>query len=335
MSKQFVQNTFWVTVAFATNFLIGFFINPYLVSRLGVVCYGFISLAGNLLVITNLLTVSLNSMFGRFLAIEIHKNDHHQAKVLFNTVFFANLILLLPLGIFLGGAFVFRNTIFDIPEAIAPMVANLFLMQITAFMLTTAFNNFGSVFFVRNRLDIQNLQSIFNKIFYAALILILFYFFPPSLTLIGVALLCPVLVDSSVKVILFQKFMPEIKISLRFFKLKNLWSVLSSGAWNSVTLLARICLFNLDVYFANMFINPFAAGTMAIAKIIPLQLDSFNAAAGNIFNPMLTRKYAQNKYSSLKKQIIFAMHFHSFFLQITHTLLHLSIDPLGSSCFIV
>ena len=312
--KQFTLNTFFVIASFAVNFLVGFFMSPYLVSRLGVASYGFISLASNIFAITGLLTVALNSMAARFLTVAVHRNDLEDANIQFNTVFFANLFLACLLGTVLTGVLFFRDHIFNIPAGISSEFGILFGIQIAVNLLSFIFSTFGCVFLVKNRLDWMNMFLILNKVLYVISIVVLFRIFAPSLMLVGFSLLLPTLVVITGKFVYSRKLLPELKIKFSCFRWQRVVVLVNSGVWNSVTSLARTCLFSLDILFANIFLGAWAAGIMAVAKIIPMQMDFFCSAINSIFTPTFTRLYACDNQSALCRQVRTAINFTAFLI---------------------
>ena len=82
--------------AFAINYLINFFLTPFITKNLGTDAYGYVTLAKTIASYAVIITTALNSYAARFITIEYHKEDYEKANVYFNSVFFADL--------FIGGA---------------------------------------------------------------------------------------------------------------------------------------------------------------------------------------------------------------------------------------
>ena len=89
-NRQLAVNLTAAGVAFAVNIGINFFLSPYIVRTVGVEAYGFWGLANNFISYASLITIALNSMAGRFLAIEVQRNDWQAANKYFSSIFFAN-----------------------------------------------------------------------------------------------------------------------------------------------------------------------------------------------------------------------------------------------------
>lgn len=92
-SKRLAINMIANIVAFVVQFGINFVLTPYIVRTLGSEAYGFVQLSNNVISWISILTVALNSMSGRFICIEINRQNTEKAKEYFNSVLVANTVL--------------------------------------------------------------------------------------------------------------------------------------------------------------------------------------------------------------------------------------------------
>ena len=86
-------------LAFVINIGINFFLTPYIIKTVGTESYGFVGLANNFVNYASLLTISLNSMAGRFITINIHQNNNKEANKYFNSILLANTFIAIILAI--------------------------------------------------------------------------------------------------------------------------------------------------------------------------------------------------------------------------------------------
>ena len=84
--KRLAINMIANIVAFVVQFGINFLLTPYIVHTLGSEAYGFVQLSNNIISWVGILTVALNSMSGRFICIEINRQNTKKAKEYFNSV---------------------------------------------------------------------------------------------------------------------------------------------------------------------------------------------------------------------------------------------------------
>lgn len=62
------------------TFSVGFFLSPFIVSKLGAEANGFTQLASNFVVYATLITTAFNSMAGRFVSVCFHRGEIDKAK---------------------------------------------------------------------------------------------------------------------------------------------------------------------------------------------------------------------------------------------------------------
>ena len=75
-------------LALMLNVIIAFFMLPYLLSNLGDSLYGIWIIAGTIISYFKVLDIGLSSSTSRFLAKEIHSNDHKQLNTIFSTSYY-------------------------------------------------------------------------------------------------------------------------------------------------------------------------------------------------------------------------------------------------------
>lgn len=106
-NRQQMINLFAGIIVFIVNLSISFFLTPYIVKQLGSAAYGFIGLSNNILSYAGLLTIAINSMAGRFVAIEVHCNNIAKANTYLSSVICANIVFsaIIMSGVFISGIF--------------------------------------------------------------------------------------------------------------------------------------------------------------------------------------------------------------------------------------
>ena len=75
------------------NVCVNLFIMPYIVNNTGSEAYGFVSLANNIVNYATIITVALNSVSSRFIALAFHKGHQKEANEYFNSVLWSDIII--------------------------------------------------------------------------------------------------------------------------------------------------------------------------------------------------------------------------------------------------
>lgn len=305
--KQLAVNLSASAVAFIVNVGISFFLTPYIINSLGVEAYGFVQLGTNFINYATLITIALNSMAGRFITIEIHKNNMLAANKYFTSVILANSIVVGILIIPTVLCVLFIDKIVSVPTEILMDVRILFSFLFANFLIGIVISSFSVSTFATNKLYLSSLRGIESNIIRATILIVLFVFFNPAVFYIGFAAFVVLCYISLFNLYYMNKYLPEIKIKKEYFDIKAVYELISSGIWNSVIHLGNILLQGLNLFMSNVFISATAMGMLAVANTVPLVLSALIGTISSVFMPDFTKLYAQNRMKelllSIKKSI--------------------------------
>lgn len=297
--RQLTVNLIASVVAFIVNVGISFFLTPYIIKSLGVEAYGFVQLGTNFINYVTLLTIALNSMAGRFITIEIHQNNWKSANKYFSSIVIANSMVV---GIIFIPALLcifFIDKIVSVPSDILGDVRILFSFLFVNFVISIVISSFSVSTFATNKLYLTSLRGIESNIIRATLLIVLFAFFKPAVFYIGFAAFIVLLYTSRFNLYYMKRFLPKIKINKKYFDIKAVIELISSGIWNSIIHLGNILLQGLNLLISNVFISATAMGMLAVANTIPLVLSSLIGTIAGVFMPDFTVSYAKNKIEDL------------------------------------
>ncbi|OFV71348.1 putative membrane protein EpsK [Acetobacterium wieringae] len=282
---------------------INFFLSPYIVSQLGTEANGFTQLANNFVMYATLITVALNSMAGRFIAIEYHRGKPKEAKAYYSSVIVGNILILalliLPSVVIITNLDKIINIsvehIYDVKMLFAFVFLNFYVSQVTGILAINMY--------VANKLFITNLINLVRTIFNGLLLICIFSFFKPFMYY--VSLIAFLLTLATVPFLLFykKKNLSDLVFDPHLFRVKYLIDLVTSGMWNTVNQGGNILMTGLDLLLANIFINPVQMGLLAIAKIIPNTILQIASTINTSFSPNLTMSYAKNDTTLFVKQV--------------------------------
>lgn len=226
-------------IASLTSFFIGmginFFLSPYIIENVGTEAYGFVGLANNFISYASLFTLALNSMAGRFITIQIHKNNKFNTQVYFNSVLIANVFMVL----FIGGIsfFIIMNldSLLSITPHLLYEVQILFGLLFINMLVTLISTVFTVSLFATNRLDLKAKRDIEANLIRVAVLIGLFVVLEPSITFLGIGSLVASIYITITGVYYTKKLLPEIEIHIKYFRFKVVKEIITSGMWNVFT----------------------------------------------------------------------------------------------------
>lgn len=290
-------------LAFAVNIGINFFLTPYIIKTVGAESFGFVGLATNFVNYASLLTIALNSMAGRFITINIYQNDFNNANKYYNSVLLANTFIAIILLFFSIICVMNLNRILNISTELYKDVQLLFSLLFMNFIVSTIGSVFAVATFAKNRLDLSSLRGIESNLLRASLLLGLFYFYKPSIAYLGIAALSASIYILSTNIYYTKTLLPQLTVKKKYFDIKSIKELLSSGIWNTIIRLGQLLLDGIDLLIANLIIGATAMGTLALAKTVPMFITYLVGVLAGVFMPSFTIQYARNNIFELIKDI--------------------------------
>ena len=307
--RRLFINSIAQVFSFSVSLGITFFLTPFIVKKLGPAAYGFVGLASSFVSYTQLVTVALNSMAGRFITVSVHKGDIETAKKYFSSVFYSNLIFIVIISTISILAIYNLEFIIQIPKQLLTDVKLLFGCMFLNFFINLLFNVYNVCTFIQNRLDLSSIRIITSQFIKALLLVGLFYFFTPAVWFIGIAT-----VISSTYIVItnfqFRKILtPQLYVCHRYFDFEKIKELFSAGVWNVVSRINGILGHGLDLLIANLFIGTSQMGIIAITRRIPSIMLTFFEQMNTIFSPSWTKFYAQGERNTFHRQLLQSIRF--------------------------
>lgn len=284
---------------FMANALVGLWLVPYLIGKLGVAGYGLVPLASQIANYATLITLAVNGSVSRFLAIEINRNDTLKANQIFNTAFFALglvLIVLIPLAAVFA---YFVPTLFDVPAQHTAGSQLLFLCILATFIITTFRGNFAVSPFALNRLDIRNAIDLVNLLARVALIVLLFRVVSVSLSQVGLAYVLAALLALVLNVYTWKRLTPQLSVRGSYFDRGSLKELTSSGSWIVVNQIGTLLFLNIDLIVVNKLFGASSAGSYSAVLQWSSLLRMMGVAVAGAFAPVVIGHFAFNQHDKI------------------------------------
>lgn len=312
--KELIINFVAIVAAFLINALTNFFLSSYVVNAVSEEAYGFVQLSNTFINYFTVITLAINSMASRFVAISYYKNNKEEAKGYYSASFWANVIISIIIIPIISILILNLEKLINISPELIGDVKLLFTFLAGNLVLGLLTTNLAISFYIKNKLYIQSMINMVGYILKAVLLYIIYLKCSPYIAFFGLVTLIVTSIVQTINLYYKVKLIPEIKIGkLELNKIKDL---LFSGVWNSVTRLGSILSEGLDLLITNLFLDSISMGILAIVKIIPNIIGGILNNLVSIFMPSMTKVYAKGSKEELKKSISDAMGFVGIFLNI-------------------
>lgn len=303
-NKQVAKNMIFSIISFVINLGVSFFFTPYLIRTVGTEAYGFFPLTNTIIGYTSILSAAIGSMAGRFIIMEFYGGDIDKAKTYYTTVIVANITLSLLFSIVGVAGLIFLEKIINIPPYLESDVKILFGLSLLCLVISLPLGILNVGLTVKNVNHFSAYSNVTSNFVRVGIMLILFWLFKPTIIYIGIAGVGSMIVGLGYGFFFKKKFLPELSFSPRtHFSIKTVWTLASSGVWNSVNQLSNVLLQGLDLLIANVFISALATGEYALAKTMPGMIYSVLAMLSGAFYPQFNILFAKKQYSELYHEI--------------------------------
>lgn len=308
-------------LAMALSILINFFLSPYIVENFGEEANGFTQLANNFVTYATLLTVALNSMAGRFITIAYHNKDYKACARYYTSVLVGNAAIILLL-LFPSVYCVFRlDSLIRIETAVVSHVKILFGLVFANFFATQIFSLFAIACYVTNRQYIQNTVNMVRTLCNAAGLVLMFALLVPKIYFVSLVGCVLSLLLIPIFFWIKQKICPELRFDIRYFDIKTVWQMVSSGLWNTLNQCGILLMTAFDLLLANLFIDPVRMGVLSVAKTVPNCIIQLAGTVNSSFSPHLTIAYASKDREQLLSSLRYSMKYSAVLVSIPITVL--------------
>lgn len=274
--------------------LISFFLTPYIVKTIGVEANGFVSLANSFISYATLVGTALNSMAGRFIMISYYNNDEEKVSRLYSSLYWGNIFLALVYGLLGFFCVIFLEKLVSIPVELQTDVKILFALLFMATILYSTSAAWSMTPYIKNKMYLGSMNGMLSSVVRLLLVFALFALLPPTVSLVGVSILLSTLLTVGLHWIFKRRLFGQYKAKVKYFSWTSIWTLVSSGIWNTISSVGNILTSGLDLLIANIFIDAKAMGILAIAKVMPGFVSTLNFTIANVFTPSLIIDYAHS-----------------------------------------
>ncbi len=306
-SKQLFINLGASIVVFLVQFVISFWLSPFVVEKLGEEAYGFITLANNFTQYATLIAVSINSMANRYISLAYNSGDREKANQYYASVFWMNLILSAIVFV-VATVLVWQiENLINVNAALLRDVKLTFALSFLNLIISFLSTCFTASTFVTNRMDLHAYTQIASNVTRMFVILGTFLLLSPKIYFVTLAGVISSMLAFVFYMIFRRKLLPGFQLSRRFFSVKKIWELARSGVWLLISDISSMFLNGMDLLVANLFVSQSAMGRLSISKTIPLAVGGLLGFLSNTFAALFTDLLARKDMAGLLKEVKFTL----------------------------
>jgi len=283
--------------------LIGFFLSPFVVHRLGNTGYGLWTLVVSLTGYFGLLDLGIRSSVGRYVARYLARQDRENVNRTVSTAFamlaVGGLLVLVAAPLLVHFVFQFFKI-----EAGYESSAKIALLILAADVsLALPLGVFTGVLFSLERYDVLNAVSITGSLIRAGLIITLLSrgYGLVALAVVSVAVST---LENLARLYLASSLYPPLRLRLSLVSTTNLRELLGFGAYRFVFIIAAQVIFYTDSTVIAIFLGAGAITFFAIAATLIEYARKFVSSMTDAFYPLAVRLDAQEDLVGLRRLLV-------------------------------
>lgn len=297
--RQFVRNMGSNLVVLAVSSVLSLWFTPYLIGRMGLALYGLVPLALSLSTYMGILTIGVQAAVGRYLTLEVAKDDRAAASRVMSTALTANLTIALGIMPVLLGVAIAAPRIFDVPVGHESDARWFFMFALVSYVLVALREVVGAAAFSTNRIDLQNVARLSESIVRVGFVVGAFAVWGPDLRLVGVGMVTGAAASLLAAIIAWRVSAPEISFSPGLFDRSRLTTMLGTGGWVTVNHLGTLLHMATDLIVINVILGSAVAGAYGSVLQLSSFVRSLAGALAGVLGPILFAQFAQRRVGAL------------------------------------
>lgn len=288
------------------NFALGLLLVPFYINQLGVASYAIIPVATSVTSYIVIISDSLSSTVSRYLTIDL-RTDVDTAKHTYNTAMigFTGLVLTAIPAVLLIS--VLAPSVFSIGSNAVISVQLLFVLILASVLVTVWSNNFITVLFSKNRIDLMNAVKIAQVLVQIILVVFLLTFVSTSVEYVGVAYFAASVVFAVMGYLLARRVCPELRVMRGHYDHQKFKAMAVIGGWSLVNNLGNLLFIQTSLLIVNITMGAEQGGYFGIIVTLISAVSAIVDTMGTIFAPIIYRLFSDGKTETMNSVAVMAV----------------------------
>lgn len=299
--SRFVVNVSANVGYMALNVAVMLWYVPFLIGHLGIAAYGVISLTNTLVTYSALLTASLETSTGRFLAIDLGAGDEPAARRTFNTALAlcaaACAVLCLAATIVVAGL----PFVFDVAQGLETESRVLFACFGLATAASLIGGTFGAPAVIMHRFELRSLVRALTLLSRVGVVAACFWLWPASLWGVAAGLAASAFVGLVGDVLIWRCLTPGLRLAREDVDRSRMRDLTTLGGWSAANQAGNLLLAGIDLLIVNMLFGVVMTGRYGSLLLFPALLQTLVETVALILSPIILGHYAVGDHESLQQ----------------------------------
>lgn len=285
-------------ITFIINAMIGIVLPSFLIRELGLSSYSLIPLSMSISGFMIVITIAINGTLSRFLTLDF-ENDSASVNNTFSTAFFVLVGIFLILSPLISW-FIYNPSYFLTIESQDVKSAQiLFSTTIAAFILNSFASLYNSIAYVKNKINLQNISLIINRLGIIVILVILFALGFINVESYGIAVCLATLLSLLYSIRIAKRLYPELKVNFSFCTESKFKQLYKLGFWLIVNQIGVLFFLQTDILIVNKFLGTENSGAFGTIIQWSFLIRTVIGVFSTVFGPITLGLYATKQFDKL------------------------------------
>jgi O-antigen/teichoic acid export membrane protein len=277
------------------NAAVTFWLQQYLLRRIGAEEYSLISVLSAVMVFLPLVTAVLTSGIGRYIVEAYAEGDEERVTQIVSTMFPILFLVSILVSILAFFAVRYVYVIVKIESAQVQPARIMLSVMMFSFILRLVLSPFASGLYVRQRFVLQNVINFCITLFKGALLLFLLLAVSTSVVWVIVAQTTGDLIGFCIIVSLSRRMVPSLSYRRGKFRWNLVRSLVSFGGWNAIGQIGGMIRSAADPLILNRLATPVDVASFNLGAQADRMIRHLISTALHPVQPQMTAMYAKNR----------------------------------------
>lgn len=299
LAKRAIPNVLFNFLPFILTAIVGLFMVPFFIGKLGIVAYSVVPLALSMTGYVTLISDAISNSIGRYLAVAIQRNDQKDAERVYNTAFFGLLKIAIAAIPVIALLSLLSPSLFNITWS-DPLRVQIFFLTILGSVIVISWSSlFLMVLFASNRLDLVGIVKSINIIFQFGMIVLLLTYRAPDVTYIGISYLLASFVFMFLGWLFMRRVQPNLRVRRSCYNKDYFKDMAGLGGWTLINNLGNLLFIQMSLIMVNILYGSESGGNFGIVVSIITMVISSTIIFSEVFAPPIYHFYSSGDHKRM------------------------------------
>jgi O-antigen/teichoic acid export membrane protein len=301
--RRLVVNVSTNILAIIISSVVTLWLTPYLIKHLGLAAYGVVPLIMSITPYFDLITFSITSTVGRFVAVHYNSGEFAKANNYFSSAVFSLAGLCVVLLAAVAALSAALPRIFNIPRGLESDAIWMFVFMMCSSAAMAIAGPFQAGTFLTHRFDLDNIRKVISKLLQVAVLVVCFSFVSISIKYVGLSYLAMSSFMLTAAFFLRKKLTPELKVNPRYYRLLAVRDMAQMGLWMLVDQIGTVLYVSANLFVINIVLGSEQGGRYGAIMQLGLFLFMLGGAICTVVAPVTFEYIAHGKMEELARQL--------------------------------